>query len=103
LAVSDVDAGPILQRVKPVLNPGDDYYSINYKAIKAGIDSVPNAARRYFKGDILPIDQAGLEPGKIFFKKDFTEESLVKALSFVGDGITQATIDKASISLKCSF
>lgn len=103
LAVEKVDAGPILKRVRPDIVVGDDYYDINCKAIKTGIDAVPSAAKNYLEGDLLAMNQSEMEKGKVWKKADFDVNALVKALSYLEDGITQQQLEEAKRDSICNF
>jgi len=102
LAVKEVDGGPILKRVKPDLAPGDDYYEINYKTIKSAIDNLPQVVLDYFQGLITPLSQKNMKKGFLYKKKDFTENVLLEALEYVGDGLTKEHIIEIAGSSECN-
>ena len=103
LTIEDVDAGPILSRIKPPIEPGDNYYDINYKAIKAGIDGMPDTVDNYINGRIEPTVQRSKKYRRVYRKKDFNEQALKQALEFIGTGITKKQIQKAKEESKCKF
>jgi len=103
LAVKNVDAGPILSRVRPIIKPGDSYYDINYKAIKAGIDDVPNTVRDYINKKISAEPQGKEKFRRSYKKRDFNERKLKQVLEYVGTGITEAQICKARKVSECKF
>jgi methionyl-tRNA formyltransferase len=100
LAEKHVDSGQILARVKPELSVNDNYYSINYKTIRQTIDTLPDVAMRYVRGEIEPIAQ-DLRLGKIYRKADFNEDSLSRALRGIGNGLTAQQLDSVRTSKKC--
>lgn len=100
LAEQHVDAGRMLARIKPTLTVGDNYYTINYKAIKQAIDTLPDVATRYVRGEIEPMAQ-DLRLGKVYRKADFNEDALSRALSAIGGGITAQQLDNIRESKKC--
>lgn len=102
LAVKEVDAGPILRRIKPEVEVGDDYYEINYKAIKGGIDSIPYAVQDYLNGKLQPISQDLMKKERSYKKKDFDIVALNKALSFIGDGVTEEQLKNEVESATCN-
>jgi methionyl-tRNA formyltransferase len=104
LAVKDVDAGAILKRVKPELEVGDDYYSINHKAIKKTIDLIPVVTSEYLDGTLKAIEQDIDPEVHVYKKKDFTEATLKKALANIGEGLSaeQLRIINESSVCNCS-
>lgn len=102
LAVKDVDAGPILKRIKPDLEVGDDYYSINYKTIKKAINALPRIASDYMCGNLLAKNHTVLSGGRVYKKSDFNESVLKKALANIGDGLTAQQLSEISGSPKCN-
>ena len=102
LAVKEVDAGPILKRIKPKLIKGDDYYTINYKAIKAGIDAVPRVASEYFENLIEPVSQINMQKGGFYSKNDFNEKVLIEAFDYIGAGLTDEHIQELSREDLCN-
>jgi methionyl-tRNA formyltransferase len=96
-----VDAGEIIARIKPNLEEGDDYYDINIKAIKAGIDSMALVTKDYINGNRLPLKQ-DLSKSNLYRKSDFTEEKLQVALKNIGDGISNKQIKQIENSKECS-
>lgn len=101
LAEKRVDSGRILGQIKPELNAGDNYYDINFKAIKYSIDAIPDLAQKYAKGQLEPKIQ-DLSFGTIYRKADFNEEALLKALDVIGEGLSQQQINKIRVSDKCA-
>jgi methionyl-tRNA formyltransferase len=103
LTEENVDSGPILDRVRPPILVGDSYYDINYKAIKAGIDSMPNVVFNYMNGNIKSKSQIQVPNNRTYKKKHFNEKVLKQALEYIGDGITEGHIKDMKKSLKCKF
>lgn len=102
IATEKVDAGGILERVKPDLNVGDDYYIINYKTIKKSIDQFPKIALSYLNGDIQPLQQ-NIEKSKLYKRHDFNEDRLTVALKNVGkSGLTSEHLEIIKSSKKCN-
>ena len=103
LAVKTVDAGPILKRVKPDLEKGDDYYTINYKTIKKVIDALPQVAVDYVSGKISGEPQVAVPGGYVYKKRNFNEKVLKQALSNIGDGLTVLQVEEIKGSSKCNY
>ena len=103
LAIKNVDAGPILKRVKPDLDEGDDYYTINYKTVKKAIDALPQITVDYMNGRILLKQQLPTPCGHVYKKIDFNEAVLKKAFTNIGDGLTVSQIEKIKGSSKCNY
>lgn len=100
LAVAKVDAGPILAQIKADFVPGDTYYSITNRLIRASIDMMPNVVRDYIAGVLLPVEQPSAI-SRAWRKADFTEEALRQALNFTGPGLTSSQIEQIAMSKKC--
>jgi methionyl-tRNA formyltransferase len=101
IATKKVDAGNIIGRVKPLLLAGDNYYAINCKAIKSGIDAMPKIINSYLDNNIQIIQQ-DLSNSKLYKKSDFNEQALLKALENIGTGLTANDIQKINESNKCN-
>lgn len=101
IATKKVDAGQILGRVKPDYEVGDNYYTINYKAIKKGIDNMGEIVQNYLNGNIELIEQ-DLSKSKLYKKSDFTEAKLLKALKNIGNGLTIEDINRIKDSDLCN-
>ena len=97
-----VDAGEIIARLKPYLEKGDNYYDINLKAIKAGIDSIVPVTKEYINGNRLPLKQ-DLSKSKLYKKSDFSEKKLQIALKNIGSGLTIEQIDQIKSSKECNY
>lgn len=102
LAVKDVDAGPILARIKPDLEIGDDYYCINHKTIKKAIDSLSSVFFGYVNGSITAQQQTIEQNNPVYKKCDFNESVLQKALENIDQGLTASQIQEIRNSLKCN-
>jgi folate-dependent phosphoribosylglycinamide formyltransferase PurN len=103
LAEKNVDAGPILKRIKPDLEVGDDYYKINYKTIKKVIDILPGVTMDYIDGKIKGEQQVYGHYNPTFKKSDFNEVALETALSNIGGGLSLSQIEKIKKSRKCNY
>lgn len=103
LAEKKVDAGPILKRIKPDLEVGDDYYKINYKTIKKVIDVLPDVSIDYMNGKINAEQQSCGYQNFTYKKNDFNEVALEAALLNIGDGLTLSHIAKIKKSKKCNY
>lgn len=101
LATKKVDAGQILGRVKPIYEVGDNYYTLNYKAIKKGIDCMGEIVQKYLDGNIELIEQ-DLSNSKVYKKADFTEQILLQALENIGEGLTEERIKSIEGSTLCN-
>ena len=75
LAVSSVDAGPILIQKRPDILYDDHSHEIGTKAIIAGLHSIREIILPYLNGEVDPIDQ-DLSLGKEYRKKDFSVDSV---------------------------
>jgi methionyl-tRNA formyltransferase len=101
IAAKKVDAGAIIARIKPSLEIGDNYYDINLKAIKKGIDLMPQIVIDYFNGNKDTISQ-NLKISKLYKKSDFTEEKLNSVLEKLKKGITTEIIEGIKTSKECN-
>jgi len=101
IAAKKVDAGEIIDRVKPDLKIGDNYYDINMKAIKSGIDSIPSIVENHLNNNKKLIVQ-DLSISKLYRKSDFSEETLVQALENVGEGLSKEQIKEIYHSEECN-
>lgn len=97
-----VDAGEIIARFKPHLEKGDNYYDINLKAIKAGIDSIVSVSTDYINGNRSPLKQ-DLSKSKLYKKSDFSEKKLQIALKNIGNGLTIEQIERIKSSKECNY
>jgi len=88
IAVAKVDAGDIIGRVRPNLEVGDDYYTINLKTMKETIDRMPMYIEDFFFNKILLVKQ-DLTIGRRCRRSDFTERTLNIALQNVGNGLSK--------------
>lgn len=101
LAAKLVDSGKIISRVKPNLAVGDDYYTINYKAIQAAVNAVPDVSIKYISGLLQPFEQS-LDEGHVYKKADFSELYLRRALENIGSGLTLQQVSSIIHSKKCN-
>jgi folate-dependent phosphoribosylglycinamide formyltransferase PurN len=88
LAISKVDAGPIIKQVKPDIKLGDNYYEINYKTIKKSIDEISTTTYDFLNDKIELKSQDFVGEGLLYKKEDFTHDALKKALRYVENGVT---------------
>jgi len=100
LATPKVDAGEILVRVVPDLRINESYYDITSRLIRDSIDRFPETVLDYLGGLLRPMSQE-LVPGKLYRKADFTEEALLDALAYVGDGLSGAELARIEARRKC--
>ena len=84
LATSKVDAGDILDIVKPDIDIKDNYYDITYKLIKKAIDKFSNIVYRYHSGERKRIVQDVSKQRYLYKKKDFSEKVLMNVLGKYG-------------------
>ena len=101
IAAKKVDAGAIIARIKPSLEIGDNYYDMNLKAIKKGIDLMPQIVIDYFNGKKDTISQ-NMRISKLYKKSDFTEEKLNSVLKKLESGITNKVIEDIKTSKECN-
>lgn len=85
ITAAKVDAGGILAHVLPDLEVGDDFYSINMKAIAKGIAFTPRLGLEYLRGSRIPAPQEHAT-GRLCRKAEFTEAALSRALSMLPSG-----------------
>lgn len=100
LAVSKVDAGPILAQFKAEFKVGDDYYSLSNRLIRQTIDRMPSVVNDYLAGRIQPVPQPPA-PNRAWRQKDFSESALSRMLKLFGSGLTASQIAKTQRSQKC--
>lgn len=100
LAVEKVDAGAILHRIRPALQPGKDYYEISYQLIRQSIEAFPGVVTRYLDGTLMPQPQENVA-GRICRKADFNDAALARALAYVGDGFSPEEIQRAERAAQC--
>lgn len=100
LAVEKVDAGAILHRIRPKLQPGENYYQISNQLIRDSIDAFPGVVVRYLENNLRPQAQENVA-GRICRKADFDDAALARALSYVGDGFSPQEIQRIEEAAKC--
>jgi methionyl-tRNA formyltransferase len=100
LAVKKVDAGGILERIKPNISKDDDYYSINYKTIKKAILILPQIVKSYLDGELKPMPQIK-STTKVYKKADFNEEVLQQVLNKYANNIPTGCLIKLNESKVC--
>ena len=100
LATARVDAGDILCRVYADLRPHEDYYAITSRLIRDSIDRVPKIMTEYMEGLVVPQPQERVA-GRFYRKSDFTEESLLGALAYIGDGLPASEISRIEAARQC--
>lgn len=100
LAVEKVDAGAILHRIRPKLQPGENYYEISNQLIRDSIDAFPGVVVRYLENNLRPQAQENVA-GRICRKADFDDEALARALSYVRDGFSPLEIQRIEEAAKC--
>ncbi len=100
LAVEKVDAGAILHRVKPKLQPGENYYQISNQLIRESIEVFPGIVTRYLEKTLYPKAQENVA-GRICRKADFDDAALARALSYVGDGFSPHELQRIKEAAQC--
>ena len=80
LAVQKVDAGPILDWVKPQIAPSDHYYDITNKTIKSAIGVLPQIVSDYLRGELEPVEQDLTQQAFLYKRRDFSAEVLKQVL-----------------------
>lgn len=101
LAIAKVDAGAMLKRIKPRFEVGDDYYRITTRLIRDSLEQFPSAVTEYLDGKITPFAQENDPHARVMKKADFNEAALVKALAYMGGGLTQEMMDTITRSSTC--
>ena len=84
LATSKVDAGDILDTIKPDIDIKDNYYEITYKLIKKAIDNFSSIVYKYHIGEQKRIIQDVSKQRYLYKKKDFSEKPLTDVLGKYG-------------------
>jgi methionyl-tRNA formyltransferase len=69
LATLDVDAGPILRQVRPVLEVADDAHVAGCRTISEAANALVEVLPRYVAGDVTPVRQGA--GGLVFRNRDF--------------------------------
>ena len=100
LAVEKVDAGAILHRVRPRLQPGQNYYQISNQLIRESIEVFPGIVTRYLQKTLHPQVQENVM-GRICRKADFDDAALARALSYVGDGFSLQELQRIQEAAQC--
>lgn len=100
LAVRKVDAGAILQRVKPELKLNEGYHDLVTRTVCESIQAMPGIAMRYLRGDLVPSEQE-LSLGVNYKKSDFTPEMLEEAWPRLTGGLNSQELAQANRSGKC--
>lgn len=100
LAVEKVDAGAILHRVRPRLQPGQNYYQISNQLIRESIEIFPGIVTRYLEKTLYPQVQENVA-GRICRKADFDDAALARALSYVGDGFSRQELQRIQEAAQC--
>ena len=101
LAVSRVDAGAILRRIKADPQIGDDYYTLTSRLIRRSIELMPDIVSGYLSGSIKPLAQ-DFGQSRAYRMRDFNQTALEKALAFFGSGLTRERIEAAERSTECA-
>ena len=102
LATATVDAGSVIARVDADIRPGEDYYQITTRLIKDSIDRFPELVAGYLDGRIKAHAQEALA-SRVCKKADFSEEALLKVLSYVGKGLEAKEIAHIQEKKKCRY
>jgi len=100
LAAQKVDAGAILGRIRADPRIGDQYYNLTTRLIRRAIEAVPETVIPYLRGEIQPLPQE-LSAARAYRATDFDEAALIKALAYVGSGLTIDQIEAAKQSNRC--
>ena len=75
--IKKVDAGSILGQVRPDIAVGDSAQDIGCKTIIAGVGLMSRLIPKYVNGELIPVTQ-NLTIGRVFKKKDFNPEAVLK-------------------------
>lgn len=100
LAVEKVDAGAILHRIRPTLQPGQNYYQISNQLIRKSIEIFPEIVIGYLENSLIAQPQENV-PGRVCRKVDFDDAALARALSYVGDGFSLQELQRIQGAAKC--
>ena len=71
LATARVDAGGILEQVRPPCAAGDRAHELGTKALVAAAEALPATIDAYAAGRLVPVAQ-DLSHGRVFRRRDFT-------------------------------
>jgi hypothetical protein len=88
LAVAEVDAGPVLRQVRPVLEVSDGLHDAGCRALAAAAAALPGTVAAYAEGHLEPVAQSG--DGLLFRAADFDEPALRRAHDRLADGLFSA-------------
>ena len=102
LATAKVDAGNIIARVDADIRPGEDYYQITTRLIKDSIDRFPELVEGYLQGRIKAQAQEAIA-SRVCKKADFSEDALLKVLSYAGKGFGAKEIAHIQEEKKCRY
>jgi folate-dependent phosphoribosylglycinamide formyltransferase PurN len=84
LATENVDGGPILEVIRPNIDPRQGYYAVSNRIIKSCIDEFPRVLEDFVFGKLTPKNQIKDDQKYLYYKKDFTSEALKKVLDQYG-------------------
>lgn len=100
LAVERVDAGAILHRIRPKLQPGQSYYQMSNQLIRESIEVFPAIVTAYLENTLYPQAQENVV-GRICRKADFDDAALARVLSYVGDGFSPQELQRIQEAAQC--
>jgi hypothetical protein len=101
LAVSAVDAGPILAQVRPDIAPTDRAHDIGTKALVAGVQALARVIFLYHAGRLIPVPQ-DLSRGRVYRRTDFNAEAVRRmARQFESEMISEYLEQRETRCLAC--
>jgi folate-dependent phosphoribosylglycinamide formyltransferase PurN len=102
LAVAKIDAGAVLAQIYPDLHLGDNYYVITNRLIRKSIDQFPALVADYLSERLSPKIQEATD-SKAYRKSDFSEDALIAALGYVGDGLSAGELKRIESARVCRY
>lgn len=88
VAVAAVDAGPVLDQVRPDMRAGDGIHEIGSRAIIAGADRLAKVLPEFVEGRGRKETQCR-EAGRLFRRQDFTAHAVERAWRNLNDGMIE--------------
>ncbi len=95
LASREVDAGNILSRVRPEINVNDTVHHIGTKALVSGLEKMVESVSQFLENSQVVTNQ-NLKIGKVYYRKDFNEHSLIKLKKNFDNGMLASYLSEKS-------
>lgn len=92
VAVAAVDAGPVLDQVRPDMRSGDGIHEIGTRAIIAGADRLAKVLPVFIKGGVRSEAQ-DCKAGRLFRRRDFTAQAVERAWRNLDEGMIERYLE----------